>query len=135
MTTPISSDLRERIILGRDAGISIRALAKTLFVGISTVQRMIKRKKETGSIKPTPHPGGQKPIITDAALPDLIAMVMEKPDRTIDELRAEWQNRTGTKVGRGTMSRSLERAKLTLKKNLSGGRARFREEFVEETGI
>jgi transposase len=122
----LSKDIRERIIAAKKANEgSVRALAKRFSVGVASLQRLITRERKTGSIEPMPYGGGAKPRIPDSRLPELVALVKEKPDRTAEELRIEWQNRTGVSLSRSAMVRALKRCKLTFKKNFSSGRAGF----------
>ena len=120
----LSKDIRERIVAASKANEgSVRSLAKRFSVGVASLQRLLTRERKTGSIEPKPYSGGAKPKIPDSRLPELIALVKEKSDRTAEELRIEWQKRTGVTLSRSSMNRALQRCKLTFKKNLSSGRA------------
>lgn len=125
----LSNDIRERIVAASKAKEgSVRSLAKRFSVGVASLQRLLTREQKTGSIEPKPHAGGAKPKIPESMFPELIALVKEKPDRTEDELRIEWEKRTSIMLSRSSMHRALQRCNLTFKKNLSGDRTRFRKE-------
>jgi len=124
----LSKDIRERVVSARKAKEgSVRALAKRFAIGVASATRLFRLERETGSVEPRPHGGGAQPKIPDSELPDFIALVEEKPDRTGEELRIEWERRKGVSVSRSVIVRALKRSKLTLKKNVSGERTRFRK--------
>jgi putative transposase len=60
MTRPYSEDLRERALARFAAGETIRAIGQALGIDPSCVPKWVKRKRETGSVAPTPI-GGRKP--------------------------------------------------------------------------
>jgi len=121
----LSNDIRERIVAAAKAGGTLLAIAERFVVGVSSIQRLVKLERQTGSIEPKSRGGGMKPRISDAMLPELVVLVEEKPDRTTSQLRDEWKKRTGVDMSHPSMIRSLRRAKITFKKNFSGGRARL----------
>ena len=88
MARGLSVDLRKRVVgaYRRGEG-SWERLAKRFGVSRSSVERWLKKEKETGSVEPLAH-GGGKPALLDAVGHELLrAMLQEKPDRTIAELR------------------------------------------------
>lgn len=116
----LSIDIRSRIITAYEAGEGgYQKLANRFKVGICSVRRLVALKRTTGDVKARQHGGGIEPKISNDRLQDLVSLVREKPDRTADELRLEWQNRYGTNLGRSSMVRALKRANLSYKKNLS----------------
>jgi transposase len=61
---PYSMDLREKIIKAwKTKSYTLDQLAETFSVNKSTVQRYIKKFKETNSLKPMPHRGGKRQLI------------------------------------------------------------------------
>jgi transposase len=113
----LSNDIRNRLISAREAGEgSIRELAIRFKVSVSSLQRLINRYRETGKVDPLPRAGGNPAKILDAELYKLKELVYEKPDRTIKELTCEWNKRNTIHVTASSISRSLKRCKLTLKK-------------------
>jgi transposase len=116
----LSIDIRSRIIAAHEAGEGgYQKIASRFKVGICSVRRLVALKRETGGVEPRQHGGGIEPKIPNNRLPDLISLVQEKPDRTAEELRSEWQKKYGIKLGRSSVIRALRRAKLSLKKNVS----------------
>jgi len=54
-----------------------------------------------------PHGGGVKPRIPPEQRPVLKALVAERPGRTVQELRDEWERRHGVDLSRAAMQRAL----------------------------
>ena len=124
----LSIDLRRRVVAAYKPGeCSQEEVAKTFGVGICSVRRWITRTKELGSPERL-QTAGRAPVISDSQLPDLVRLVGEKPDRTLQELCSVWTERFGIKITKSSMDRALSRASLTLKKRLS---ARVNEKMSE----
>src|SRR4051812_46564484 len=84
---PYSMDLRERVIAACDEGIDTRAeVAERFSVSQSWVRRLLQRRRETGSIAPKPHGGGQPPAFEGEAAERLRAAVAADDDATLEEL-------------------------------------------------
>ena len=116
----LSIDIRSRIITAYEAGEGgYQKIANRFKVGICSVRRLVALKRATGGVEAKQHGGGIEPKIPNDRLQDLISLVQEKPDRTADELRLEWQKIYETNLGRSSMVRALKRAKLSFKKNFS----------------
>lgn len=149
---PYSQDLRERILatVARGEG-SLREIAERFLVDVSTIVRLLKRYRQTGSVEPRPHAGGRRPALGDDDLERLRELIRERPDATLDELR----DRLGVDCGRTTVARALKKLRITRKKKVLHDverdtpegrekRAAFLEEaagvdparlvFVDETG-
>ena len=57
-----SMDLRERVVAACDEGLDTRAeVAERFSVSESWVRRLLQRRRETGSMAPKRHGGGQRP--------------------------------------------------------------------------
>jgi putative transposase len=78
-----SVDLREKVIAYIESGGSRLLAAKIFSIGERTVRRWITLKKETNSIIPRPHGGGNSPKID---LKSLKEYVDSNPDKTLAEL-------------------------------------------------
>jgi len=84
MAGPLSSDLRERIVLAYEEGDKTRGEVAELFqVGRASVNRLVRRYRETGSVEPSPHGGGKPRKMTSRGEKVLRALVEERPDATI----------------------------------------------------
>jgi len=112
----LSTDIRERVVrayAGNEGG--YEALAARFSVGICSVRRWVGLQKETGSVEKRPHKGRQAKILSEQ-LPELEALVIEKPDRTAEELKEVWMHKNGVELHRSSMVRALQRLKMTVKK-------------------
>src|SRR3954466_15282793 len=110
---PLSNDLRKRILEAVDnkEG-SRRKLAARFKVNTSTITRLLRLRRETGSIEPRPHAGGGAPALAGGALPRLRKLVEEPPDATLETLR----QRMGISGSRMIICRAPQELGLPLKK-------------------
>src|SRR5437762_14202776 len=112
-----SMDLRERVVAARDRGEGTREpIAQRFCVGVARVYRLLQRRRQTGSIEPKPHGGGQKPAFDPAAADRLRRAVEDCPDATLEERRAA----TGVACGTWAVHRALERLGRPRKRSRSG---------------
>ena len=58
-----SMDLRERVLLESDAGVSAAAVAANYHVSASWVRRLKQRRRETGEIAPRAQRYGPRPVL------------------------------------------------------------------------
>jgi transposase len=111
-------DLRRRIIQAWQAEkLRVPELADRFAVGTATVKRLIRRFRETGSVEPLPHGGGQKPKIPASKLPRVQRLLEANPDWSIEELTAAYNRQEGTDLSRSTMDRTVRRLGFTRKKS------------------
>ena len=120
MAAPLSVDLRKRIVEARTRdGLTYEQLATRFGVGRATVDRWLRRWRETGSVEPDQMGGNRGRLIEDESVSVLQALVEEAPDRTLPDLVEAFEARTGIRVSRATMGRAVARAGLTRKKRRS----------------
>jgi len=110
-----SGDLRERLLGAIDAGLSLAEATRLFGVGRSTIKRWQQRAL-TGDLAPTPRPG-RTPRIGPAQADALRAQVAAAPDATLTEHCAQWAREHDVPVSRATMSRTIRRLGITLKKS------------------
>ncbi len=116
----LSLDLRSRIIEAWQAEkLRVPDLAARFAVGTATVKRLIRRFRETGSIQPRPHGGGQRPKIPADRLPCVRRLVEANPDWSVEELTAAYNRQERVTVSRSTMDRAVRRLGFTRKKSPS----------------
>lgn len=150
---PFSMDLRERIAaaVDRHEG-SIRSIARTFGVDPSTVTRLLRRRRQAGTLEPKPHGGGPPPALTEDDHRRLDELIRGQPDITLNELK----RRGGFTCSLKTLWRAVRRRRLTFKKkslhadqrdrpDVQAKRRAFRRKvrkieprrlvFVDETGI
>jgi len=115
---PISLDLRQRIVEAykRDQG-SQRALAQRFSLSRSTVERLLKRERLTGSVAPKPHGGGRTAILQQHDRETIRAWLLDDPDLIQQEIAERFTEETGHTVSQQTISRSLRPLEITRKKS------------------
>lgn len=117
---PYSLDLREKIIRAYDEKFgSQRTLASVFGVSRSFVEKLLQRRRLTGTILPRPHAGGRKPSCDEAALALVRQLLQEQADATLEELRDRLRQQRGLWVSVSTMCRLLRRLGLPRKKSRS----------------
>jgi transposase len=110
---PYSLDLRQRVLAALDAGEGSQPeIAARFRVSVSFITRLLRRRRQTGSVTPKPHGGGHPPALDRAARRRLRQRVRERPDATLEELAA----RVGVPCGRMAIFRTLRELKITRKK-------------------
>jgi transposase len=122
MAKPYSQDLRERVIKAIDDGHTRDEVATLLDIGIATVGRYVKRKRQTGSLKPDKFGGHQRYKLADheQKVRDLVDAVS---DQTLRELRDQLAV-DGIEVSKSALDRFLRASGLTYKKNSVRHRAK-----------
>jgi transposase len=126
---PLSNDLRKRILDAIDnrEG-SRRKLAARFAVNTATITRLLKLRRETGSIEPRPHGGGVEPTLDHEALGRLRQLVEETPDATLEALK----QKMGVSGSRMIICRALRKLGLPLKKKSPHASERDTPEVQEE---
>ena len=123
MPKPLSKDLRHRIVAAVEAGGGMRAVAARYDVSPSSVSNISRLWRTTGSIAAKPMGGDWRSHKTEAHGAQILALVSQAPDITLDAIQAALRN-TGAAVGRISIWRLLERHDLSFKKNRARRRAR-----------
>jgi transposase len=156
MPKPYSADLRERVLLAGETGLSPATVAERFGVGLSRVYLWRQQARTEGRRCARPHRGGRERGIDAAGETILRALVTERNDRTLDKYRELLTERGGTKISRLTLRRILRRLGLWRKikslrasardrADIQAERAAFGEQvrqleptelvFLDETGI
>jgi transposase len=116
---PTSIDLRKRIVAARlQDGQSMGQIAQRFGIAKGTVQNIIERHRDAGTVNPKPANAGRKPAFGGALLKRLEQDVLDHPDATLAELR----DRSGLAVSLVTVHNTLRRMGFTLKKSLCAPR-------------
>lgn len=85
----LSLDLRERILQAYDHGEgSQEEVADRFKVSYGMVKKLVQQRRHTGDIAPRHHHAGRKPQIEAGHRSQLRALLAQKPDLTLKELRA-----------------------------------------------
>ena len=120
MPRSYSADLRERVIDAVEGGASRREAAERLDVSVSSAIRWLQSWQKEGVSAPQPR-GGSRSALEDYA-DEILALVDQQPDRTLDELIVAMQKRR-ISGSRSALWRFLERHDITFKKKPEGSRA------------
>jgi len=112
-----SQDLRERVIAAVEAGEQSRPeLAETFEVSESTIDKWLKRWRDTGCVAALPFAGGRRRALKACATV-LRAAVQQQPDVTLAELCERVEAHTGVTASGSMMSRELQQLALPRKKS------------------
>ena len=113
--TDTSVDLRRRIVDAYQGGrtVTYEATAVMFGVGVATVNRLLRRKRETGDVLPKPR-GGNNPRRVDLAW--LKADAQANPDARLIDRIATWEKHCGERVSVGAMWGALHAIGWTHKK-------------------
>lgn len=112
MPKAYSMDLRKRVIEAREEGQTTAQLAERFKVSPSFVEKLQQRLRESGTLEAKPHGGGRQPKLSPDQDERLRALLAEKPDTTLAELR----QKLGIKVHLSSLWYRLQRLGLTFKK-------------------
>lgn len=116
-----SMDLRERVMRAYDDGVGTQGQIARLFgVSVPWIKKLLRRRRETGSIAPLPHGGGWTPKFSGGKLDQLKRWVEQDPDATLQELL----ERSGVDGSIMAVQRALVRLGCRRKKSRSGPQSR-----------
>lgn len=111
---PYSMDLRERVVEAVDEGKQTKWEISLRFqVSPAWIRRLLQRRRETGSIQPKSRDYTASTKVDDALRQRFAELVKETPDATLAELK----ERAETSLSLSTVSRTLRKLGLTLKKS------------------
>lgn len=114
-----SLDLREKIVRAVDERVGSQGLVAQLFgVSRSFVEKLLRRRRRSGSVAPLPHAGGQGRKLRDTGVV-LRRAVARQPDVLLGELCERVAAKPGVRVSVATMCRELQRLGLPRKKRHS----------------
>lgn len=123
MPAPYSQDLRRKIVEAHAKGRSQAQLVEDFGVSAYFVYTLLRRLKQTGSVAPKPHAGGNRPSLDAEGKKVVVELVGAKADATIEELRSSVRERLGVAVSKSAMGRILTALGLPRKKSRSTPRS------------
>ena len=110
-----SIDLRKRIVAARiEDGQSMGEIATRFRIPKGTVQNILERYRDAGTVQPKPQNPGRKPAFSGKTLQRLVRDVKRHPDATLEQLR----DRSGLTVSLVCVHKTLKKQGFTLKKSL-----------------
>jgi transposase len=103
-----SQDLRLKVLDAVDRGTPRKEAARVFGISLPSIKRWLKRRRETGGVKPSPVPG--PPASKGAALEEWLPTRLEnESDPTLKEHCEAFEKASGVKVSAATMSRAISR--------------------------
>jgi transposase len=103
---PYSKDLRLKVLEAVDRGMPRKEVARVFRISMPSIKRWLKRRRESGHVKPFPIPG--PPAKKGAALEGWLPSQLEnEPDLTLAEHCEAFEEASGVKVSTATMSRRI----------------------------
>jgi transposase len=112
-----SLDLRQRVVAAYEKGkSSIAAVAAQFNVGQTFVKKMLRQKREQGSVAPLAHGGGRQPSLSEKDQRLLRRKVKEQPGISLAALQGHLAAKAGVTVSLPTIQRSLRAFGLSHKK-------------------
>lgn len=85
----IHMEVRKKIVAARKNGLKISEISRAYNVSETAVLRLLKRERETGDIKPRTHLRGRKPTLDKAGKEEMRALILNRPDITLEEIKDE----------------------------------------------
>jgi transposase len=117
---PLSLDFRERIVAAFEAGEgNFAELGRRFSVSATVVSKLVRQKRELGTLAPQVHKRGRKPAVSAEKQQELRRHLAEHPDATVVE-RIE---ALGLDCTEKTMWQTLRKLGWRFKKVLAGQRA------------
>jgi transposase len=103
---PYSKDLRLRVLSAVDSGKPRQEVARTFSVSMPTIKRWLKRRRETGDVKPRAISG--RPSRKGAMLKEWLPKHLEANDElTLEEHREAFEEHFGEGVSTSTIGRAI----------------------------
>ncbi len=115
MMAPLSQDLRERIVRTVEGGSSARAAAERFAVSPSAAIKLVRRVRDTGSVKPAKVGGHRRPILEPHA-DTLRTIATSRTGITLAEMRDALRAHGVEVKALSTIADMLRRLGLTHKK-------------------
>src|SRR5512135_447434 len=110
---PYALDLRARVAAAVDGHEGSQpVIARRFRVSPSFITRLLRRRRQTGSLAPKPHGGGHPPALDPHGRARLRQAVREQPDATLAEL----VRHVGVSCSITAIFRSLRKLEITRKK-------------------
>ena len=118
MPAPYSNDLRQKVISAweQQEKPNQRQIADRFGVSYSSVKRLTKQYRATGSVLPGQMGGHVKPKVSEEGAEAIKTWLAADADLTLAELCERYQDTFGVQMSTSAMDRGLNRARITRKK-------------------
>lgn len=115
MSRAYSADLRDRVLDAVAEGSSARAAGARFGIGVATAVRWVRRWRDTVE-RGARRQGYPKRSVLDPHETDLLALIEDGVDITLDEMRDRLRDERAIEVARVTIWRFFDRLGITFKK-------------------
>jgi transposase len=113
-----SLDLRERVVAAYEKSEqTIAEIAARFSVGETFLKKMLRQKRQTGSLERLPTRAGAKRALSDEQRKWLCKQIKEQPDATLNELKQSLASKKKASVSLATVCRELKELGLPRKKS------------------
>jgi transposase len=114
-----SQDLREKVAAAvAQNKYSNRRIAEMMGISESTIEKWMRRERETGSVAAAPHAGGVARVLAPQS--EFLRMAVKvQPDISLEDLCVQLQAELKLHVSTSMVSRELIRLRLGRKKRVS----------------
>ena len=115
-----SLDLRLKVLEAIERGIPRKEVVRTFGISMPTLERYLRRRRQTGNLAPKPSPGRTPSILATVEERRMLwRQLEENADASLERHCELWEKERGVRVSISTMSRAI-RHKLgwTLKKRV-----------------
>ena len=117
---PYSLDLRRRVVAAYEHGVeTIEEIAERFSVGQTFVKKMLKQKRETGTLDIKERRPGPNKLLSEKDHQWLRRQIGKEPDLTIDQLHERLLKERKVEVSRATVGRAIQELDLPLKKRVN----------------
>lgn len=123
MATPLSEDLRSRLIAAVEGGMSRRAAAERFGVSAASAVRWLQAWHASGLIRAKPQGGDRRSHRIEAYRDIILAAIEAQVDITLVELADMLRREHDAAFAPSTVWRFLDRHAMTVKKNRTRQRA------------
>ncbi len=113
-----SVDLRARVVSAYETGDNtIVEIAGRFSVGQTFLKKMLRQKRETGSLERLPQRAGAKKVLAVVQRKWLARQIKDQPDATLAELQERLAKEKQVSVSPATVCRELQALRLPRKKS------------------
>ncbi len=113
-----SLDLRLKVLDAIDGGIPRKEVVRTFGISMPTLERYLRRRRQTGDLAPKPSPGRTPSICSTVEERRMLwEQLEENYDVTLERHCELWEIKWGVKVSISTMSRAVRKLGWTFKKS------------------
>jgi transposase len=113
-----SLDLRLKVLDAMDRGIPRREVVETFGISMPTLERYLRRRRQTGDLAPKPSPGRTPAILATSEERQMLWEQLEENNEATLERHCElWEGKGKARVSVSTMSRAVRKLGWTFKKS------------------